>query len=204
MPLIILGGLLSGVFTPTEAGAIAVLYAFIIGFATGNIKIKDLKSIFYNAAIATTIPMLIIGIAAIFGWLLTINNFPSLIGGVLQGITRDPNVFIIIIVAFLLFLGLFMESNAALIIMVPVLAPMAASYGFYPVHFGVVMVITLLIGAVTPPVGILLFISTSLAKAKIGDVMWLVWPYVILLSILALIFALVPPLVTWLPGLVMR
>jgi C4-dicarboxylate transporter DctM subunit len=204
MPIIILGGLLTGIFTPTEAGAVAVLYAFIIGFMTGNIKIRDLKSIFYKAAVATTIPMLIIGIASIFGWILTINNFPVLIGNVLLGITTDPNIFMLIIVAFLLFIGLFMESNAAMIIMVPVLAPMAASYGIDPVHFGVVTVITLLIGAVTPPVGILLFISTALAKAKIGNVMGLVWPYVALLSILTVFFALVPALVTWLPDLVMR
>jgi len=96
-----------------------------------------------------------------------------------------------------------MESNAALIIMVPVLAPMAASFGFDPVHFGVLTVVTLLIGAVTPPVGILLFISTSLAKAKVGEVMRLVWPYVFLLSVLTVIISLVPALVTWLPNLVM-
>ena len=204
MPVIILGGILSGVFTPTEAGAVACLYAFIVGFATGNIKIGDLKTIFYKAAVSTTIPMFIIGIAAIFGWLLTINNFPQLMGGVLHNITRNPNVFFAIILGFYLIIGLFMESNAALIIMVPVLAPMAASYGIDPVHFGVVTVIALLIGAITPPVGILLFISTSLAKAKIGDVMRLVWPYCILLSILTLIFAMFPPIVTWLPKLVLR
>ena len=203
MPVIILGGLLTGVFTPTEAGAVACLYAFIVGFCTKNIKISDLKNIFYRAAVATTIPMLIIGIAAIFGWLLTINNFPVFVGNALHGITQDPNVFALIIVAFLLFIGLFMESNAALIIMVPVLAPMAASFGFDPVHFGVLTVVTLLIGAVTPPVGILLFISTSLAKAKVGEVMRLVWPYVLLLSILTVIISLVPALVTWLPNLIM-
>ncbi|MDR0475870.1 MAG: TRAP transporter large permease, partial [Treponema sp.] len=93
MPVIILGGILSGVFTPTEAGAVACLYAFIVGFATGNIKIRDLKSIFYNAAIGTTIPMLIIGIASIFGWLLTINNFPLHMGNFIHGVTGNPYVF---------------------------------------------------------------------------------------------------------------
>ncbi len=203
MPIIIIGGLLSGIFTPTEAGAVAAAYAFLIGFATGNIKLSDLKDIFYKSAIATTIPMLIIGIASIFGWLLTINNFPDLVGGVLHGITSNPNVFIVVIVTFYLIIGLFMESNAALIIMVPILAPMAASYGFNPVHFGVITVVALLIGAVTPPVGILLFISASLAKAKIGAVMRLVWPYVLLLAAITYVIALVPGIVTWLPGLLM-
>lgn len=204
MPVIILGGMLTGVFTATEAGGIAVLYAFIVGFASKNIKLRDLKDIFYKAAVATTIPMLIIGIASIFGWILTINNFPNMIGNALQGITSSPVVFLLIVVAFYLVIGLFMESNAALIIMVPVLAPMAAMYGVDPVHFGVLTVVTLLIGAVTPPVGILLFISCSLAKAKVDEVMKLVWPYVLLLSILTFIFALVPQLVTWLPGLAMK
>jgi C4-dicarboxylate transporter DctM subunit len=148
--------------------------------------------------------MLIIGIASIFGWLLTINNFPLHMGNFIHGVTGNPYVFILIIMIFYLIIGLFMESNAALIIMVPVLAPMAASYGFNPVHFGVVTVIALLIGAVTPPVGILLFLSTSLAKAKVGDVMKLVWPYVALLSILVIIFAMFPPIVTWLPSLIMK
>ena len=203
MPIIIIVGLLSGIFTPTEAGAIASAYAFIVGFASGNIKLRDIKDILYKAAVATTIPMLIIGIASVFGWLLTINNFPAQIGAVLHGITAAPTIFIIIIVVFLLIIGLFMESNAALSIMVPVLAPMAAAYGFSPVHFGVITVVTLLIGAVTPPVGILLFISSSLAKAKIGEVMRLVWPYVLVLSVLTFIIALVPELVTWLPGILM-
>ena len=204
MPVIIMGGILSGIFTPTEAGAIAVFYAFIVGFATKNIKIRDLKSIFYKAAISTTVPMLIIGIAAVFGWLLTINNFPFHIGGMLRGVTENPSVFLIIIMVFYFIIGLFLESNAALIIMVPVLAPMALSYGIDPVHFGVLSVIALIIGAITPPVGILLFISTSLAKATIAETMRLTWYFCFLLIFLTFVFALVPQIILFLPRLLMR
>ncbi|MCL1991855.1 MAG: TRAP transporter large permease [Spirochaetes bacterium] len=204
MPVIILGGIMLGVFTPTEAGAVAVLYGFVLGFANGNIKIRDLKPIFYRAALATTIPMLIIGIAAPFGWLLTINNFSGIMGSFIYGITEDPLVFMAIVVAFYLIIGFFIEANAALIIMVPVLAPMALSYGIDPVHFGVVSIIALVLGAVTPPVGILLFIASSLADVKVGETLKLVMAFVLLLAVLTFVFALVPQIILWLPTLVMR
>ena len=204
MPVIILGGILSGIFTPTEAGGVAVFYAFIVGFVTRKIKIRDLKSIFYKSAISTTVPMLIIGIAAIFGWLLTINNFHMHIGNMFMSITQDPTMFFMIVLVFYFVFGLFIESNAVLIIMTPVLAPMAAKYGIDPIHFGVVTVVALIIGAVTPPVGILLFISTNLAQTKLDKVLRLIWPYSLLLIILTYIFALFPKIVTWLPNLLMK
>jgi C4-dicarboxylate transporter DctM subunit len=204
MPVIILGGIMSGAFTPTEAGGVACLYAFIVGFATGNIKIRDLKSIFYKSAVSTTVPMLIIGIAAIFGWLLTINNFHQYIGIMFRSITDSPLGFLMIVLVFYFVFGLFIESNAVLIIMTPVLAPMAAKYGIDPIQFGVVNVIALIIGALTPPVGILLFISTNLAQTKLDKVLGLVWRYAFLLIALTFVFALFPQIVIWLPNLLMK
>lgn len=201
MPIIIVGGILSGIFTATESGVIAVVYAFVIGFVNGSIKIKDVPGIFKKAAISTTIPMFIIGIASIFGWILARNNFPRIVGSFLMGISTNPTVFLLIIVAFLLIIGMFMEDTAAMIIMVPVIAPIALAYGISPIHFGVLTVVTLLIGTVTPPVGVLLFICCSIAGINLSQVSKTIWKFIPALMLIVVLMALIPDLVMFLPRL---
>jgi tripartite ATP-independent transporter DctM subunit len=202
MPIIIIGGILSGQFTPTEAGVVAVVYAFIVGFANRSIKLRDIKTIFVNAAMGTTTPMFLIGIAAVFGWILASNNLPDIIGGALWGVTTDPNIFIILVWALYIVIGCFMEDTAAMIILTPVLAPIAAQYGFDPVHFGVFTVVTLLIGTITPPVGMLLFICSSIGKVKLSVASKTIIPFCITLMIIALILGLVPQTITTLVKIV--
>jgi len=203
MPVIIVGGILSGFFTATESGVIAVIYAFIVGFMNRSIhSFKQVKQIVLNAAMGSTTPMFLIGIAAVMGWVLARNDFPLHVGNFLNGITTNPNVFIVLVWAFYLFIGCFMEDTAAMIILVPILAPIAAAYGFDPVHFGVFTVVTLLIGCITPPVGMLLFICSAIAKVKVTDVVTTIVPYCITLAGMACLFGLFPILITLVPNMV--
>lgn len=201
-PIIIIGGILSGFFTPTESGIVAVVYAFIVGFASKTIKLKDIKDIVMRAAMGTTTPMFLIGISSVFGWILARNNFPVMAGEFLGSITSSPYIFMAIIWAFYLFIGCFMEDTAAMIILTPVLAPIAATYGIDPVHFGVFTVVTLLIGCITPPVGMLLFITSSIAKIKLTAIYKAIIPFTVTLALIALILGLVPQMVTLLAGMI--
>lgn len=201
-PIIIIGGILSGFFTPTESGIVAVVYAFIVGFASRTIKLRDVKEIIMRAAMGTTTPMFLIGISSVFGWILARNNFPVMAGEFLGSITSSPYIFMVIIWAFYLFIGCFMEDTAAMIILTPVLAPIAATYGIDPVHFGVFTVVTLLIGCITPPVGMLLFITSSIAKIKLTAIYKAIIPFTVTLALIALILGLVPQMVTLLAGMI--
>lgn len=201
-PIIIVGGILSGIFTPTESGVAAVIYAFAFGFISRNIKLKDVKDIIVRAAYGTTTPMFLIGVSSVFGWILARNNFPVMVGELLASITTNPILFIIIIWAFYIFIGCFMEDTAAMIILTPVLAPIAATYGFDPVHFGVFTVITLLCGCVTPPIGMLLFITSSIANIKLAKLYKTIVPFAITLAVISLVIGVFPQLVTFLPSII--
>ena len=146
MPGIIIGGILTGVFTATEAGVVAVVYGFIVGFVLKELKLKDLKKIFVDSAIVTSTTMFVIGAAQIIGWILARERFPQILGAALMGISDNPTVILLMVLLFLFILGFFIDATAALIILVPVLAPIAAKYGLDPVHFAVLIVIMLLVG----------------------------------------------------------
>ena len=203
MPVIILGGILTGWFTPTESGVIAIAYALLYGFVKRTLHIRDLKVIFLNAAKSSVTPMFLIGIAAVMGWVFANNDLPALVGSVFSSITSSPAVFMALCWAFYLFLGMFMEDTAAMIIMVPIFAPLAATYGIDAVHFGVFTVVTMLIGCITPPVGMLLFVASAIGKIKVSQVYRSIIPMVIVLAFIALLIALIPGIVTWIPGMLM-
>lgn len=203
-PAIILGGIVFGAFTPTEAGAIAVVYAFFIGaFVYKEINLKNFKKALYNATTTTAICMLVVSTASIFGWILTREQFPSVLTKLLLSISSNPTVIYLLIVAMLLFVGLFVEILAAAIILVPVLYPVALQFGFDPIHFGVVVVVALIIGAVTPPVGVLLFITCGIARTTIKEVTKTLIPFVGVLVAVLFLITLVPSLVTFIPNLVL-
>jgi C4-dicarboxylate transporter DctM subunit len=203
-PAIILGGIVFGAFTPTEAGAIAVVYSFIIGvFVFKEINIPNFKKALYSATTTTAICMLVVATASIFGWILTREQFPVHLTKFLLSISSNPTVIYILIVAMLLIIGLFIEILAAAIILVPVLFPVAVQFGFDPIHFGVVVVVALIIGAVTPPVGVLLFITCSIARTTIKEVTKILIPFVGVLVAVLFLITLIPGLVTFLPNLIL-
>ncbi len=200
-PLIIIGGILSGVFTPTEAGVVACVYSFLVGLLVYHeIKVSEIKEVLTAAAMATSAPMLIVGGAAIFGWILARQQFAEMVGGGIMSITTNPLGVYFIIIALLFVVGMFVEGLAALLIFVPVFFPIGAKMGFDPVHFALVIIIITLIGTVTPPVGLQLYIASAIGRISVTKA--IVWPFVAAMMVALLIVVLFPPLVTYIPSLV--
>jgi C4-dicarboxylate transporter DctM subunit len=205
VPVIILGGILSGAFTATEAGIVAVVYSLIVGlFVLRTLKPNQLLGILVDSTVTAGMVMLIIGVASVFGYLLTRWHFQDIILSFLQSLSRQPGVIVAEIMVFLIVLGGFVDVTPMLIMFGPALAGIGAKLGYDPVHFGVVMVLTALIGAVTPPVATLLFVSCGIAKIPLSRIFWPVWIFVLPLVGVAFLIAHVPPLVTAIPRMLMR
>lgn len=204
MPVIILGGIMTGIFTPTESSCIAVVYGLIIGFFVyKELSVKELLPIFYKSAINTGMIVLLIAAAGPFGWLLTINQAPAIITGFLLSITTNPAVLYAIVLVLYLILGTFMETTGIIMLVVPILAPVMSQLGVDPVHFGVVTVCALATGMATPPVGIALFTTCGIANVSLAEISRKVWPFIIAMVIGLFILAYVPIITTILPDLVM-
>ncbi len=204
-PLILVGGIWSGAFTPTEAAAVAVVYSLFLGLVLyRELNWKRLVRVLREALDDTSVILFIISAASLYGWLLARYQIPSSIADKILGITQDPLVILLLVNAFLLVVGCFMESLAAINILTPILLPLAMKVGVDPLHFGVVMVLNLMIGLLTPPVGMVLY-----AVQRVSDVPFerlqraLLIFYFPLLAVLLLI-TLYPPLVTWLPSTLWR
>ena len=185
MPLIIIGGIVSGIFTPTESGAIAVIYALVIGMFV-------YKEFTY---------LLIVAGASIFSWLVAYEKFPKMIITFLTGLTDNKYVIMMLLVLFLLFVGMFIETLSATIICAPILMPVAAQYGIDPIQFALIMVITLVYAGVTPPVGGVLFITMGIAKAKMKEALTYLAPYLGIICIVILLLIFVPQISLLLPRL---
>ena len=204
-PVIILGGIVFGVFTPTEAGVVAAVYALLVGlFIYGEIRVKDIPDMLVRGAITATIVMSIIAAAGVFGWLLASEQMPAIVAQWMNGVTDSPALKMLLIQLFLLVLGCFVEGLAAAIILIPVLHPLALQMGLDPVHFAVVVCINIIVGGVTPPVGVLLYVSSSIAKTTLEDASRYVLPFLVVLVGVIVATAYIPSLVTFLPQLVLR
>lgn len=202
MPIIILGGILSGIFTPTEAAAVAVAYALVVGFfVLKSLKLSDLPPMFINTAKITGIVFLIIGTASIVSWVLAINQVPQAIADYLLSITGNPHIVLLLIIILMLVVGMFMDIAAALIILGPILHPIAVSMGMSPIHFGIIMVLSLNIALMTPPVGACLFVVCSITKLKLGEISRAIVPFIVVEVITLFIIAYVPVLSTFIPNL---
>ena len=205
MPVIILGGILSGIFTATEAGIVAVVYSLMVGlFILRTLRPGQLLGILVDSTVTAGMVMLIIGVASIFGYLLTRWHFQDLVLSFLQSFSREPGVILAAIMLFLIVLGGFVDVTPMLIMFGPALAVIGVKLGYDPVHFGVVMVMTALIGAVTPPVATLLFVSCGIAKISLSRIIRPVWVFVLPLVVVAFLTAYVPPLVTAIPRMLLR
>ena len=203
MPLIIVGGTLSGVFTATEAGAVAGLYGVIVGFL--YFKALDLKGLIDSIkATAITVGQgsFIFAATSAFSYCLAIEQVPNKLGKIITSVSSNPYILMLLIIFVMLLVGCFMDTSAAAIIMVPILEPIAAGIGFDPIHFAMVMVLTFIIGGITPPVGATLFIATSVGNVKFEELVKDIWPLVALFAIVMFAVAYYPPLSTFLPSLV--
>lgn len=172
MPVIILGGIFGGIFTATEAAVVAVFYALFLSLVIyREISLRDLPRIFAAAAITSSVVMIIVAFAAMFAFGLHLLRAPQQLGMLLTTITENPLLFLLLVNLFLLIVGMFMETFAAIVILGPILSPIAVSYGIDPVHFGLIMIVNLAVGMVTPPVGVNLFIACGIARISMEQLM---------------------------------
>jgi len=205
MPLIIMGGIAGGVFTPTEAGTVAVVYAFVVGkFFYKAFTYKDMPKIFVEAASVTAMVMSIILFASVFGWLLAWQNVPEAVVGFMTSLTTNSYLFLGIVLVFLLILGTVMEVLAMATIFGPLLNIMGMKYGFDPVYFGVIIVIVMQIGGITPPVGILLNITCGLARVKTGPCVPYVAMFVFIMMLIVALMIAYPPIAMMLPDMFLK
>lgn len=202
VPVIILGGIYGGIFTPTEAAAVAVAYGLIVGlFVYRDLKAKDLYRIFGSAALTTATIMVILGTATTFGRILTLERIPTMIADFFESVAKGPIMLLILINILLLIVGCFMETNAAIIILAPIFLPIVESMGINPVHFGIVMVVNLAIGFVTPPLGVNLFVSCNVANAKLEEICKGILPILGVMILDLLLITYIEPLSMFLPTL---
>ncbi len=202
MPVIVIGGIVGGVFTATEGAAIAVVYAALIGFfVTRRLSLSDLPPALFRAAITASIVGALIAFASALTFLFTVELVPMRLASAIQAFTADPTVFLLLVMAMLLVVGMFLESNAAYIMLVPLFAPIALEYGLDPIYFGFLFVLNLVVAMLTPPVGVLLFVVGGVSRLSIGEMVRNVWPFILVqYAVLALCFFF-PPIVTTLPRL---
>jgi C4-dicarboxylate transporter DctM subunit len=201
-PFIIVGGILSGVFTPTEAAAAAVLYGLLLSLLVyRNVGAGELWSALLKVVWGSTRVLIIVAAASVFSWIMVREEVPQAIAAFLAGVTDSPLVILLIMIVFLLLVGLFMVASSAEIVLTPILVPVVMSFGIDPVHFGVLMVFVLIIGGGTPPVGVLLFIAQDIAGVSFGRMVRAMLPYYVPLLIAVAIIALVPEISLWLPNL---
>ena len=200
LPFIIIFGIVGGIFTVTEAAVIAVVYGFFVGIIIyKEISFSDVPKILFDSAILATIILFIQTTAFLFAWLITVNDLPANLSNALLAIISSQKGFYVIYIILLLFIGMVMESFSATIIFIPLIFPIAQSYGIDPVHFGVVTTVGWAIGYITPPFGATLFVSCSLTDVSIREVSPHILPIVLAMLVVLLIITFYPQSVLWLP-----
>ncbi len=202
MPIIVVGGIVGGVFTPTEGAAIATVYSLIIGFfITKKLKISDLPEVFFRAAVTSSMVGALIAFAAASTFIFTIDLLPLTLANWVKSVTTDPNMFLAMMMILLVIVGMFIESISAYIMLVPIFAPIAMAYHIDPLFFGFIFVFNLVIGMMTPPVGVLLFVMSGITGLPIARMIKEVLPFVLLQYGVLVLCILFPALPLWLPRL---
>jgi tripartite ATP-independent transporter DctM subunit len=200
MPVVIVGGIVAGAFTATEGAAIAVVYSLIMGFfVTRQLRLSDLPKAMFKAAVTAAMVGALIAFASTITFAFTIDLIPMQLANWLQDFTSDPMTFLLLVMGILILVGMFIESNAAFIMLVPLLAPIALSYGIDPLLFGFLFVMNLVVGMMTPPVGVLLFVMCGISKISLNELMKSAWPFIVFQYVVLAACMLFPDIVTWLP-----
>jgi tripartite ATP-independent transporter DctM subunit len=203
MPVIIVGGVTGGVFTPTESSVAAVVYAIVVGIGLRTLKLRVLWEQVMVAAVLSATIMLIVANANLLGWVMAFERIPQAVAELFLSLTDQRWVFLLLVIALLLIVGLFLETSGAIIILTPVLMPAAQAFGFDPVHFGVVVVFGLVIGLATPPVGLCLFVGCSIGNVTLEQLSRAMLPFLAMIVAVYVFFAFVPAASLWLPRLVL-
>lgn len=201
---LILFGILGGVFTPTEASIAAVIYAVVVGkFVYKELKFRDLPKILLDSIVATSAIMMLVGFANVFAWILTSQQVPQMVAQGVLSISQNKIIVLLLINLLLLFVGTFMETIAALVILFPVLLEIVKPLGIDPIQFGVIMVLNLIIGLTTPPVGVCLFVASSIGKVSMGEAVKAIIPFLIVSLIVLMMVTYIPAISLMLPKLLL-
>jgi len=197
--VVVIGGILGGIFTATEASNIAVIYSLVLSAIYKAISVKDLPRILMDAARTTAVVMFLVGVSSVMGFIMSFAQIPAMIADLMFKISDEPAVLLILIAVALLIVGLFMDPTPAVLIFTPMFLPIVMAFGINPVHFGIIMVFALSLGTITPPVGPILFIGAKVANLGIEDVVRRLMPYFAALTVLLVIVIFTPGLSMWLP-----
>lgn len=201
MPAIIVGGIWSGLFTPTEAGAIASLYAIVLGVIVyRDLSWRDLFQAFRRTLMFSAAILLIIAVSSFYGWILVRIGIPQALAGQVAGVDMPTILLLLSFALFFLLIGCFMSVIESILIFTPIVVPAALAAGLDPIHFGIVMVITLSVGVITPPFGTVLFLMVGITRLRYSQIVVSILPFLIPILLTILILIVAPPLVTWLPG----
>lgn len=201
LPIIIIGGIRIGMFTPTEAGAVAIVYSLILGFCYRKVNVKNLIAGIKETVLTTASIMLIVGAASALSWIFTKEQIPQALTTFMLTHISNKYLFLLIVNVFLIFVGMFVEGNAINIILGPLLAPIAASYGIDPIQFGMMFIFNISIGSLSPPMGTLMFVTCGVTKCKIKDFIKESVPFYVLLFIVLALLTFVPVCTTGLVNL---
>lgn len=199
--LIIIGGILSGIFTATEASGVAVVYAMVLSFIYKSITVKDLPKILLDSAKTTVIIVFLIGVPSIMSWIMAYTSIPDIIATAMLALTNSRIITLIIINIVLLLVGTFMDPTPAILIFTPIFMPICVGFGMSPIHFGIMLVYNLCIGAITPPVGTVLFTGCKIGKVTIEQVIKTLLPYFAAIILVLLLVTYIPALSEFLPSL---
>ena len=203
-PIVLLGGIWSGVFTPTEAAAVAAVYALVLGVLIyRELSLKDVARVFIETARESAIIGIVVATSSFYGWILMKSGFTIYIGEWIVALTTDPIYILMLINVFLLIVGCFLDSTVAILIITPILMPVILKVGIDPTHFGVVMVLNLMIGLLTPPFGIVLFVMQQVSGISFDRIVKATAPFYIPLGTVLVMITFIPEIVTWLPNLLM-
>jgi tripartite ATP-independent transporter DctM subunit len=198
-PVVILGGILGGLFTPTEAAAVGAAYVLLLGVAYRRIRVRDLGRILLDTAATTASITLILGASGLLGWILAREQVPRVVADALLGATDNQVVFLLVVNVLLIFLGAVLEGTSVLVITVPILLPIAVEFGVDPLHFGVITIMNLMIGLLTPPIGAVLYVLSPVTKTPVHEVFRGTAPFLIPLVAVLMLVTFVPSVVTFLP-----
>ena len=201
MPLIIIGGILSGVVTATESGVLACLYSVIYGLCCRTLNLEKFKDCVHGAVSATTNSMIIIAFAGLFGALVTNYNMSKVILSIMTSFTSSPNVVLIFVSVVLFIAGMFIDSNAAMLMLIPIFAPLISQYNFSPLHFAMVCILTLDMGGMSPPVGLLMYLSANITGTPLSKVVKSIWQFIAVNYTVTILAIFIPAIVTLLPKL---
>ncbi len=201
MPVIILGGIYGGLFTPTESAAVACVYAFIISvFVYKELTVAQVYEIFKKSAVSSAVVLFVVSLSAPFAWFMTNQNIPTLIATSVLGLFSNKVALLLMINLILLFLGCFLETQSIILLVTPILLPIATSLGLSPIALGIIIIINTSIGMITPPMAVNLFVATGIAGCSIGQISKRIVPYMVVEIVTLLLMTFVPSIITWLPS----